>query len=163
MIVDDRRVLIGSANINDRSLLGDRDSELAIHVEDQDLRPTSYSYSVSKDIQRLRIDLYIEHFGLTYAEAENFLDEDTWQLIKNRAKNNTKVYREVFGCYPDDTMTQYSEIEEVRKRSRPEKYSELKEEIVGHAVEVPLKFLENEDLNLSAKEKEFFLPNIFFT
>lgn len=34
MIVDDRRCIIGSANINDRSLLGDRDSELAIVIEE---------------------------------------------------------------------------------------------------------------------------------
>ena len=30
MIVDDKSVLIGSANINDRSLQGTRDSELAV-------------------------------------------------------------------------------------------------------------------------------------
>ena len=34
MIVDDKRTLIGSANINDRSMLGKRDSELAIVVDD---------------------------------------------------------------------------------------------------------------------------------
>jgi len=34
MIVDDKSVLIGSANINDRSLQGTRDSELAIVVQD---------------------------------------------------------------------------------------------------------------------------------
>ena len=34
MIVDDQKVIIGSANINDRSMLGDRDSELAVCVED---------------------------------------------------------------------------------------------------------------------------------
>ena len=34
MIVDDRVALIGSANINDRSLKGSRDSELAVVVED---------------------------------------------------------------------------------------------------------------------------------
>lgn len=34
MIVDDDIVLMGSANINDRSLLGNRDSELAVVVED---------------------------------------------------------------------------------------------------------------------------------
>lgn len=33
MIVDDRRCIIGSANINDRSLLGTRDSELACVIE----------------------------------------------------------------------------------------------------------------------------------
>lgn len=30
MIVDDEVVLIGSANINDRSLLGNRDSEIGV-------------------------------------------------------------------------------------------------------------------------------------
>jgi hypothetical protein len=34
MIVDDRACIIGSANLNDRSLLGNRDSELALLVED---------------------------------------------------------------------------------------------------------------------------------
>jgi phospholipase D1/2 len=32
MIIDDQIALIGSANINDRSLIGDRDSEMAIVV-----------------------------------------------------------------------------------------------------------------------------------
>mgnify|MGYP003877630065 CR=1 FL=1 len=30
MIVDDRQVIIGSANINDRSMMGNRDSEVAV-------------------------------------------------------------------------------------------------------------------------------------
>ena len=34
MIVDDLKVIIGSANINDRSLLGKRDSEIAIVIEE---------------------------------------------------------------------------------------------------------------------------------
>lgn len=36
LIVDDRRVLIGSANINDRSQMGTNDSEIAIVIEDGD-------------------------------------------------------------------------------------------------------------------------------
>ena len=35
MIVDDRRCIIGSANINDRSLLGNRDSEIACIIEEK--------------------------------------------------------------------------------------------------------------------------------
>lgn len=35
MIIDDRVVLIGSANINDRSMMGSRDSEIAVVIEDQ--------------------------------------------------------------------------------------------------------------------------------
>jgi phosphatidylserine/phosphatidylglycerophosphate/cardiolipin synthase-like enzyme len=34
MIIDDRIMIIGSANINDRSLLGIRDSEVAVKIED---------------------------------------------------------------------------------------------------------------------------------
>ena len=33
MIVDDRYCILGSANINDRSMVGNRDSELAVLVE----------------------------------------------------------------------------------------------------------------------------------
>ena len=36
MIVDDRCILVGSANINDRSMLGNRDSEIAVVVQDND-------------------------------------------------------------------------------------------------------------------------------
>ena len=37
MIVDDRRVICGSANLNDRSQKGDHDSEIALLMEDQDM------------------------------------------------------------------------------------------------------------------------------
>ena len=37
MIVDDRSCIIGSANINDRSLLGNRDSEVALFIQDTEL------------------------------------------------------------------------------------------------------------------------------
>ena len=37
LIVDDRRLIIGSANVNDRSLLGNRDTEMAAYVEDTEL------------------------------------------------------------------------------------------------------------------------------
>jgi len=35
MIVDDQHVIIGSSNINGRSMMGDRDSEVAICVYDE--------------------------------------------------------------------------------------------------------------------------------
>lgn len=36
-IVDDRLAIIGSANINERSMRGDRDSELAAVIRDTDM------------------------------------------------------------------------------------------------------------------------------
>ena len=163
MIVDDQKMIIGSANINDRSLLGDRDSELAMLIEDPQLVENLQGHLISKDVQELRMRLYREHFGLTEKEAEDPMAESTWQMVRVRAKTNTLLYRELFGCYPDDTMLRFGEIEEVRKRARPAHYAEKSKDIIGHVVELPLKFLEKEELNLSAGEKEYLLPAIFFT
>jgi phospholipase D1/2 len=40
LIIDDRTVLIGSANLNERSQLGDRDSEIAVVIDDTELIET---------------------------------------------------------------------------------------------------------------------------
>lgn len=39
-------------------------------------------------------------------------------MCQQRAKTNTLIYREVFGCYPDDTMRTFSQIEEVYQKSK---------------------------------------------
>lgn len=66
MIVDDRKVIIGSANINDRSMRGSRDSELCLFVEGKALARVKLSNrvdDVSETIQKFRIRLWKEHFG----------------------------------------------------------------------------------------------------
>jgi len=67
MIVDDRRVIMGSANLNDRSQKGDGDSEIALVVEDQETLQTTMNgrpYAASKFAATLRRRLYREHLGL---------------------------------------------------------------------------------------------------
>ena len=81
---------------------------------------------MSKSAHELRCRLYQEHFDITKEEAEDFLNEEVWQKIRKKSRKNTEVYREVFGCYPDDTMRTLKEIEEVEKKARLERYSELK-------------------------------------
>ena len=64
MIVDDKYVLLGSANINDRSLLGDRDSEIALVVEDYRKvasRMAGRAVEVSEFAYSLRMSLFREH------------------------------------------------------------------------------------------------------
>ena len=61
MIVDDRKVIIGSANINDRSMLGTRDSEIAILIEDEDViqsRMGGSKFMVGKMPHQLRMEIY---------------------------------------------------------------------------------------------------------
>ena len=67
IIVDDRVALIGSANINERSLLGDRDSEVAAIVRDRDMIASTMAgkpYRVGRFAHTLRVRLMQEHLGL---------------------------------------------------------------------------------------------------
>jgi len=67
MIVDDRRVVIGSANLNDRSMMGDRDSEIAIVIEDENMvesRMNGEKYYASQFASSFRRQLYKEHLGM---------------------------------------------------------------------------------------------------
>ncbi|KAJ3930150.1 MAG: phospholipase D [Lentinula lateritia] len=67
MIVDDRRVIMGSANLNDRSQKGDGDSEIALVVEDTDLVQSTMDgepYMASRFAASLRRQMYKEHLGL---------------------------------------------------------------------------------------------------
>lgn len=67
MVVDDRVALIGSANINERSMLGNRDSECAAVVRDTDMvwsRMNGKPYQVGRFPHTLRMRLMREHLGL---------------------------------------------------------------------------------------------------
>ena len=66
MIVDDRVAIIGSANINDRSMLGLRDSELALRIEDTRQVTSTMAGEVALVGQlphTLRMRLMQQHFG----------------------------------------------------------------------------------------------------
>jgi phospholipase D1/2 len=66
LIVDDRVAIIGSANINDRSMLGDRDSEVAIRFEDTEMIDIALGrerYSAGKTIFDFRMRLMSQHVG----------------------------------------------------------------------------------------------------
>ncbi|KAI9490490.1 hypothetical protein BDB00DRAFT_837407 [Zychaea mexicana] len=79
MIVDDRIVLIGSANINDRSLLGNRDSEMAVYIEDTEMIPSymdGKEYQAAKFAHTLRMQLWKEHLGL--------LDFHDWDVLMDQ-------------------------------------------------------------------------------
>jgi phospholipase D1/2 len=67
MVVDDRVAIIGSANINERSMLGNRDSECAAVVRDTDMvwsKMNGVPYQVGRFPHTLRMRLMREHLGL---------------------------------------------------------------------------------------------------
>ncbi|SNX81686.1 probable SPO14 - phospholipase D [Melanopsichium pennsylvanicum] len=73
MIVDDRLAIIGSANINERSQRGDRDSELACVIRDHDMIDSYMAgkpYKVGRFAHTLRMRLMREHLGVDVDELE---------------------------------------------------------------------------------------------
>ncbi|KAI5462568.1 hypothetical protein BGZ63DRAFT_355087 [Mariannaea sp. PMI_226] len=76
IIVDDRVALIGSANINERSMLGSRDSECAAIVRDTDMIMSTMAgkpYQVGRFAHTLRLRLMREHLGL---DVDEILEEE---------------------------------------------------------------------------------------
>jgi phospholipase D1/2 len=76
IIVDDRIALIGSANINERSMLGTRDSECAAVVRDTDMIYStidSKPYLVGRFAHTLRMRLMREHLGL---DVDEIMEEE---------------------------------------------------------------------------------------
>ncbi|KAG6918332.1 hypothetical protein DXG01_015191 [Tephrocybe rancida] len=66
-IVDDRLAIIGSANINERSQRGDRDSELAAVIRDTDMIDCTMAgkpFKVGRFAHTLRVRLMREHLGI---------------------------------------------------------------------------------------------------
>ncbi|KAI3939506.1 hypothetical protein MKW92_032301, partial [Papaver armeniacum] len=111
MIVDDRVALIGSANINDRSLLGERDSEIDVLIEDKEFVDSSMNgmpWKAGKFAFSLRQSLWAEHLGLCAGEMIQISDpvidttyKDIWMAT---AKTNTTIYQDVFACVPNDLI-----------------------------------------------------------
>jgi phospholipase D1/2 len=67
LIADDRLVICGSANLNDRSQLGDHDSEIAVVIEDPatvESYMAGQPYTASKFAASLRRQLFRKHLGL---------------------------------------------------------------------------------------------------
>lgn len=158
LIADDRIAVVGSANINDRSLQGDRDSELGVVVRSETF------------VHAVRVQLWTEHLAPRTQEEVEAVErgsvvEAGFELFRTRARANTEAYEKVFGnVFPSDnirSLTQLSAHEWAqRKELTPGEAEEiLGKEVVGHCVEFPLRFLEQEDFSVSLLDKESILDD----
>ena len=172
MIVDDKKVIIGSANINDRSMLGKRDSEFAVIVKEEYKKDTlmnGQKYKAANFAVSLRKALMAEHLGIHTDDVilNDPLSDELWLRMKNVAKQNTLVYRNVFGCYPDDVYRNFELLKkgmkEQKEKNVGELYEKYKGDIKGHIVEFPLDFLCEEELGISFFSVENLVPERNFT
>ena len=159
MIVDDHLAIIGSANINDRSMLWDRDSEVAVIIQDNKLtegKMNGEPYKVGKFCHSLRCHLLKEHLGLLSemnATPQNVKVEDpltSHSIVSKLAKENTRIFEEIFGgkILPTDEAPKLNELKKWKSvsgiadehGSLERAWTEL-EEIQGRVVVFPQLFL----------------------
>lgn len=114
LIADDQVAVLGSANINDRSMLGDRDSELAAVITSLNTVRVPLAgpmQSVAKEVHELRVGLWKKHFGagapgrqasalLTDAVLKSPGVPSTWQAIQQQSESNEKAYNRAFWYIP---------------------------------------------------------------
>uniref|UniRef100_F6WA81 Phospholipase n=1 Tax=Ciona intestinalis TaxID=7719 RepID=F6WA81_CIOIN len=177
MIVDDRLVIIGSANINDRSMSGTRDSEVAMLVEDSQLVDSTMDgkpCKVGVYASSLRRRCFAEHLGLLPDDydgryiledvASEAFFKDVW--MKTAAVNTTS-YEKVFCCVPSDYVRKLTDIESFQKtplvESDPEAAETTLQKIKGYLVLLPLLFLIDEDLTPDVMTKEAMAPTDLWT
>ena len=183
MIIDDKTVVIGSANINDRSMLGDRDSELAVIINEKQelsnmktgikfIMNRKIDYNASNFAVDFRKNLMAEHLGISQNDPilNDPVSDDLFSLFLNRAKNNTHIYHNIFACYPHDSFLSFQSLidsDKIKKSEKAEnllnRYNQLKDKIIGHIVEFPLLFLKEESLKTSWISLEFMMPENNFT
>ena len=171
MIVDDKTVILGSANINDRSMLGTRDSEYAVMINESPKLNTKMDgkdYKAANFAYTFRVNLFAEHLGVDPKNSVLFdpLSDEFLKLVQNTAHNNTIIYRNLWGCYPDDQYKSFKDLRDHKPLSKAElleSYKNEKDKIVGHAVEFPLHFLEKENLDIAFFSVENLVPEKNFT
>ena len=178
LIIDDTKVIIGSSNINDRSMLGNRDSEIAALIEEQKedyyLMDGNNKYQASKFAVGLRRKIMAEHLGIDIYDSilDDPVSNELYNFMNSRARNNTKIYHDIFGCYPDDFYTNYQILKDAQKIKKEENldivlnnYMKSKNNIKGHIVEYPLLFLKDEKIGAVSQFFSFenFLPENIYT
>ncbi|XP_045492782.1 phospholipase D2 isoform X2 [Colias croceus] len=181
LIADDRYIICGSANINDRSMVGKRDSEIAVILQDETFEDgimNGKPFPVGKVAGGLRKRLFREHLGLMDEDPNRVgvnLDDpcaeqfyiDVW---KGTSKRNTDVYEEVFHTIPTDSVHTFAELKKYQEensetlwRKDPALANRKIDLIQGLVVDLPLNFLCNETLTPRNTSMEGMMPTSLWT
>ncbi|XP_058588372.1 phospholipase D1 isoform X2 [Neofelis nebulosa] len=175
LIADDNTVIIGSANINDRSMLGKRDSEMAVIVQDTETVPSvmdGEEYQAGRFAQGLRLQSFRVVLGYLSDPSENIQDPVSDKFFKEvwvaTAARNATIYDKVFRCLPNDEVHNLIQLRDfiskpILAKEDPIKAEEELKKIRGFLVQFPFYFLSEENLLPSVGTKEAIVPTEVWT
>jgi phospholipase D1/2 len=184
MIVDDRRAIIGSANINDRSLRGTRDSEIACVIEPGlpssrcQVTMNGLAFEGCHPVHGLRVRMWADMVGVK-VNSQKPEDVGMMEVLKDpfsgiemlmhRAEINTKAYLRVFPGMIPNTIYRISDfkralvsvgndVDPIVRDQRLEDMSLIR----GIITSWPFEFLKDEPIGIGFFEKEYMVPRIIF-
>ncbi|WWC65686.1 uncharacterized protein I303_108307 [Kwoniella dejecticola CBS 10117] len=157
MIVDDRRVICGSANLNDRSQVGDHDSEIAIVIEHLGLLPPQPPFdSAEHPSDAMHPAPHSHRYDFGSAEdlaVEDVLSDEFEQLWVGTGRGNREIFEKIFRPVPNDSIRNWDDykkylapnagISSGHIANREMSLAEVKEElgkVRGHLVDMPCDF-----------------------
>nr|XP_020733761.1 phospholipase D1 [Odocoileus virginianus texanus] len=170
LIADDNTVIIGSANINDRSMLGKRDSEMAVIVQDTETVPSvmdGKEYQAGRFAQGLRLQCFRVVLGYLSGPSEDIQDPVSDKFFKevwvSTAARNATIYDKVFRCLPSDEVHNLIQLRDfiskpILAKEDPIRAEEELKKIRGFLVQFPFYFLSEENLLPSVGTKEAMVP-----
>ncbi|KAA3677727.1 phospholipase D1/2 [Paragonimus westermani] len=177
MVVDDKRMIIGSANLNDRSLRGKRDSEVAVLIDSGAQSHVDFN----PFIRRVRRSLMAEHLGVLPAMRRAVREEWPDELLDNpdgneffhnvwraTADKNAQIFEQVFSVIPANSLKTFSACQQQRQKiplsvGDPQNAAKLLKSIRGSLVTFPHEFLDDEDLTPPIATIENVAPSKLWT
>ncbi|XP_056306096.1 phospholipase D1 [Danio aesculapii] len=170
LIADDNTVIIGSANINDRSMLGKRDSEVAVIYEDIHTVKSvmdGQEYQAGPFGLSLRLECFRMILGANTDPSIDVSDPISDQFYKevwmSTAARNATIYQRVFRCLPSSDVRTILELDSFLSKpgldkEDPARAQEELKKIRGFLVQFPLQFLSEQNLLPPIGSKEAMVP-----
>eukprot|EP00929_Paragymnodinium_shiwhaense_P096617 TRINITY_DN58262_c0_g1_i1.p1 TRINITY_DN58262_c0_g1~~TRINITY_DN58262_c0_g1_i1.p1 ORF type:complete len:809 (-),score=198.99 TRINITY_DN58262_c0_g1_i1:163-2589(-) len=144
MIVDDRVAVIGSANVNDRSMRGDGDSELGALLWDEELVEGELGgrkMQVGRNLRDFRVRLWKAYLG-GQEILDPVCDAGYHGIWRATAAHNQKLLEDVFPAVPKASITSHGQWEDLIKAGGgAPKEPERLEGLRGLLTEFPRGFL----------------------
>lgn len=119
MVIDDHVAFIGSANINDRSMLGSRDTEVCLQLTDLEFDPLAKLNGEpwargGKFASALVRELLGEHFHEPTLPSEDVLADFLlhFDVLLGIAGRNTECFEQAFHCIPSNQIQTFAQLDQ---------------------------------------------------
>ena len=163
MVIDDVTAILGSANVNDRSMMGNRDSELGVVITDTEMVDgvmDGQVVKVGKNMRNFRYRLWNHWLGrkMLDTEIEDPICAATYKgIVMKTADVNTKELHKTFPLFPHDEWATYQQMHDAAERheqymktlppdTKKQMKKNLDKDVKGFLIHFPSQFARDETL-----------------